>query len=565
MHRWDLFQGGSLGDVPLRQSSGLLDIEGLLEYASQSLQPDGVPVTVPCGTLHAQQVLEPEPPQTLLSGAGPFVAMPPQRGRSFTAVDQNFAHDVLPVRHHSMDPGPASPSGQSSLARNSVGSGDFTPRMQTRRSHNRIPSAAQLQDGGSSSDGSPGGARHGSRQLDDADGLTALREKNRRAQRKFRERQKAKLAESEGRARQLEAALEHLKLEKSALETRNALLEKMVGMRGEQPRPQPPPAAARTEGTPLNGVPVDVPERGDGVDHRSRRDDAVVETVLHSQQTMELTIRQGRPGLRSVGVEALTLEHVKSLPHAELAALWKDYVSALTGLLQEARGDPASPAGQRIGELIGEVRMVVSCLMSSSTHRWSTLRALKMDPKGQASTVEAPPPDWSRKMYRAMKMSGSQRRAAVAYRNHLLLRLGDTLRARRDISLELLRTLGGARAEAIAGDMQGGTAMAHGLLVASNAAEALRSNIAEEQQLYSQFVNAVRSIVQPIQTAIAIVQAYPWCPDALAIFNCAAEEEGAPPAHELLACPVPGGPGVGPPALLSAQLSTSPKLEMSRA
>lgn len=48
------------------------------------------------------QVLEPEPPQTLLSGAGPFVAMPPQRGRSFTAVDQNFAHDVLLVRHHSM-------------------------------------------------------------------------------------------------------------------------------------------------------------------------------------------------------------------------------------------------------------------------------------------------------------------------------------------------------------------------------------------------------------------------------------------------------------------------------
>ncbi len=78
-------------------------------------------------------------------------------------------------------------------------------------------------------------------------------------------------------------------------------------------------------------------------------------------------------------------------------------------------------------------------------------RALKMDPKGQASTVEAPPPNWSRKMYRAMKMSGSQRRAAVAYRNHLLLRLGDTLRARRDISLELLRTLGVARAEAVAG------------------------------------------------------------------------------------------------------------------
>lgn len=91
-------------------------------------------------------------------------------------------------------------------------------------------------------------------------------------------------------------------------------------------------------------------------------------------------------------------------------------------------------------------------------------RALKMEPKGQAPSAEAPPPDWSRKMYRAMKMCGSQRRAAVAYRNHFLLRLGDTLRTRRDISLELLRTLGGARAEAVPGvrpgsSPPGGTAL----------------------------------------------------------------------------------------------------------
>ena len=51
--------------------------------------------------------------------------------------------------------------------------------------------------------------------------------------------------------------------------------------------------------------------------------------------------------------------------------------------------------------------------------------------------------------------------------------------------------------------------MAQRLLVASNAAEALRRNIVEEQQLYNQFLNAVRTIMQPIQSAIAIVQVYP--------------------------------------------------------
>ena len=43
------------------------------------------------------------------------------------------------------------------------------------------------------------------------------------------------------------------------------------------------------------------------------------------------------------------------------------------------------------------------------------------------------------------------------------------------------------------------------------------------------------------------VQAYPWCPDALAIFNAIAREEGAPGEQELLACPSmvdrPGQPG----------------------
>ena len=54
----------------------------------------------------------------------------------------------------------------------------------------------------------------------------------RRAQRKFRERQKQKLADSEGKALELKKELEQLRLEKSKLETRNSLLEKLVTMKG---------------------------------------------------------------------------------------------------------------------------------------------------------------------------------------------------------------------------------------------------------------------------------------------------------------------------------------------
>ncbi len=65
-----------------------------------------------------------------------------------------------------------------------------------------------------------------------------------------------------------------------------------------------------------------------------------------------------------------------------------------------------------------------------------------MDPEGAGSTMELPPPELHANILRAIKLSPRQRRAAVAYRNHLLSRMGTTLRQRRDISLQLLRTLG---------------------------------------------------------------------------------------------------------------------------
>ena len=39
----------------------------------------------------------------------------------------------------------------------------------------------------------------------------------------------------------------------------------------------------------------------------------------------------------------------------------------------------------------------------------------------------------------------------------------------------------------------------------------------------------------------ALLQAWPWFPDALTLFNSIAREDGAPGEHELLACPAPEG------------------------
>ncbi len=65
-----------------------------------------------------------------------------------------------------------------------------------------------------------------------------------------------------------------------------------------------------------------------------------------------------------------------------------------------------------------------------------------MDPDGAGSTMELPPPELHEMLTQKVALSPKQRQAALAYRNHLLSRMGATLRQRRDISLQLLRTLG---------------------------------------------------------------------------------------------------------------------------
>ena len=55
-----------------------------------------------------------------------------------------------------------------------------------------------------------------------------------------------------------------------------------------------------------------------------------------------------------------------------------------------------------------------------------------------------------------------------------------------------------------------GTVLAQGGMAASRAAEALRNNIRDEQELYNHFLMAVRSLLTPLQSAIAISHVSPF-------------------------------------------------------
>jgi hypothetical protein len=116
--------------------------------------------------------------------------------------------------------------------------------------------------------------------------IPALR---RRAQRKFRERQKQKLAESEERARELERALDRMRLEKSTLEMRNALLEKIVAMRDGG------------GGGPPGALPPALPPGGAQGPRQGGRRSSGDSSVSAPAQTVELSVRNGEGAAALLG------------------------------------------------------------------------------------------------------------------------------------------------------------------------------------------------------------------------------------------------------------------------
>lgn len=70
-------------------------------------------------------------------------------------------------------------------------------------------------------------------------------------------------------------------------------------------------------------------------------------------------------------------------------------------------------------------------------------------------------------------------------------------------------------------------------------------------------VNITQRIGKPMQAASVIVQSYPWAPDILSIFNCLAEDEGDPPASELLAMGYNAAVGLPPHKGPASELPSS--------
>ncbi|KAK9830010.1 hypothetical protein WJX72_009170 [[Myrmecia] bisecta] len=337
-----------------------------------------------------------------------------------------------------------------------------------------------------------------------ANGAIDHREKNKRAQRRFRERQKARLQESEQRASDLAAELAKVKMERSMLESRNAILEKILELRGgsqDTLRHQ----GSRSDLAALAQADTSFPETAD------------------SSQLLTLTVRDGE-------TLQLSTEQMRALPRKEVSRMWKEYVNKMAVCLVDGDGDGDTPNGRRIRELLEELVSFSTCYASVNPKGWIALRCMRLEDTQMAGEQEPTCQMWS-SIAKAMNLSPEQKQKMLQLRRFYLTRLAAILRQRQEVSMSLLRTVPGYAQRTAR------NTIATGHLKSLDAFEQLKSNLSQEQECIQQFAAAIRTIITPYQVAIAIVQSYPWAPDSLAICNCVAKAESEPPLETLFNLP----------------------------
>ncbi|KAK9821558.1 hypothetical protein WJX81_001441 [Elliptochloris bilobata] len=201
--------------------------------------------------------------------------------------------------------------------------------------------------------------------------------------------------------------------------------------------------------------------------------------------------------------------------------------------LAEARSNAASPAQGGVARILEEMRQIYFSYNPGNPQTND-----HCDPrigqrfKGRLDGMNpggGPPEGHWAHVAHAMSMSPEQRRLATAACRRFLEGVGAVRRERAAITEELQRSLTLHGAEVQRTDIA-----LSGHLAALDAEEALRANLAAEQALHQALRSSMRQICTPFQAGTSLVEARPWMLDLIAVYRVMAEEDGEPPAAELL-------------------------------
>ncbi|KAL0023235.1 hypothetical protein WJX79_008243 [Trebouxia sp. C0005] len=335
------------------------------------------------------------------------------------------------------------------------------------------------------------------------EGLT-LKEKNRRAQRKFREKQKARMTQAESKASELAQQLKDLKAQKAAAESRNVVLEKVFELQGSHSTKARHDASGATSITSACSDQASTSGSSEPVPYG-------LSTQIYSPIDID-TMLEARSEAPLIQFSHAQLE---ALEWVDFVRLWKEYISRLAMCLVEANGDNDSPAGKRAEGIMEELVTFFCYLAASHPKKVSTFKYLNME-EG-ASPSSGPPDELWQNIARSVHFDEHQKAQICGIREYLLTNLSRIMKAREEISAQLVSAVppqggGGCNCRVATGHVQ-----------ALQATEKLHQNLQQAQECLTQFQIAARECMTPLQSAMCCVQAFPWVPDVLAVFHCVAE------------------------------------------
>ncbi|DBA92646.1 hypothetical protein WJX77_002725 [Trebouxia sp. C0004] len=345
--------------------------------------------------------------------------------------------------------------------------------------------------------------------------LTAVerrQEKNRLAQKRFRQRKKERSSTTEAQLAETTSQLHSLKLKQKELEARNALLEKLARLDKQHKLQQE---------SPTNGCNV-----------LMWQDDA--EAVLSSiKEVMEgsavvLTV-QGYKQL-------MALEDFASWTAVQFGKLYTAYTHKQAQHLVEIEDDPGSPALASLQRLSLEISAVFTCLSITNPRVMDILSVSSMDAELQS---EPHPDTFYNDLLATMNFTPSQAKDLLQLRRLLYGRTGQLLRERQALlnrmsvaeqKAQLIMSqpvkLGYCRASDALGEM-------------TKIAEQLHSNAMDDRKSYKTFSSAFfRGIQTSKQTAVSMVHPYPFLMDATKQLEALARQYNEPPIQTLME---PGG------------------------
>ncbi|KAK9838159.1 hypothetical protein WJX81_005274 [Elliptochloris bilobata] len=327
-------------------------------------------------------------------------------------------------------------------------------------------------------------------------------DKNRQAQKRYRERQKEKMADFERQVEELSGRVSSLMQEKRSLETRNSLLERVVQLKQE----------------------TDV-EKSEPQELNMYRSVALFGSLLNPMPC--------------------TVEDASRLNQDDIVDMYKTYVAALMECMRGPVDDALSPSYQRLRQLIEAHREIMLHMGRTDAKMVSKIHCTL---KKQI----APPGMWAR-CVECMGLSAEQRAHILEARETLLQQMDAILQRRR----EVIQSLQGLLPESPNALPKAGVEHMKSFSCTLAASDELRESLEAEHHAVGEFIAAFYApdLLTPVQEARMSIEAAPYKVDTLAVSNQVAAEAGPPPVDCFmteLSGLLEGAQGAGPLSLMPA-------------